>query len=626
MFVLRDYQRDALDAVAATFAAGVRSTLLVLPTGMGKSLTFAAFIESLQLSGEDVVLVIAHRNELLDQAVKEIQPYLAGGWLDREVSTVRAAPVARVIVSSVQTLKGKRLVEFFARFQGRVRALIIDEAHRAAAPSYLAIVERVLCDRQDASVLGVTATPRRNDKIGLGIVFDSISYSMSIKEGIERGYLVPLRGYRVDTKTSIEDVRVGAEGDFKVNELSSVLDQDSRNHLIVSTYQNRFAGRKTIVFAASVAHAEHLCAAFTAAGIRAEWACGETPKEERERIVARFRSGETLVLVNAMLYVEGFDVADTEGVFHASPTKSPVTYQQRTGRATRPHPLVARHLGTLSSDAERRQMIASSLKPAAFVVDFCDLTKRHTLESLPSLFGLPPRMNIAGRSVTDVLQRYEKLEAHDRFAAMQVLSLRDLEKRISEIDIFDVPAVPHDIPSASDFTWYPAAEGRYRLTLPTFTYAMKTNGERLDNYDGAMREVMGNLGPGARGNERIIAEERLGVRPGSRKVLNVAMEIRAAEGAYTIVRIENGQEYVLGTRGSQRDAFADADAYVLHRYPAIVPQARKQTSGLNVPITLRQTALLRSLNVPESKIPQTAGQAQELLNQIRANQETRESA
>lgn len=619
--VMRDYQRDGLDAVHTALAGTARSTLLVLPTGMGKSLTFSKFIQDLRLQDTEVALVIAHRDELLEQANTAIVPGLDGAWIDREVGSARAASVSKVIISSVQTLKGKRLDEFFHRFEGRIRALIIDEAHRAAAPTYLKIIEKVLGQRDDSVILGVTATPRRTDKVGLGVAFESIAYSMTMKDGIERGFLVPLRGYRVETSTSIENVGTN-NGDFVIGELTEAIDQASRNDLIVATYKRLVPGRKTIVFAASVEHARHIADTFNSHGIPSEAASGDMDKKKvRPQIIERFRSGQTLVLVNCSLYVEGFDVPDTEGVIHASPTKSNVVYQQRTGRVTRPHPSVARMLGELPSDSDRRMIIAASPKPYAFVIDICDVTRRHSLESLPSLFGLPPKLDIKGRSVSEVSAKYEKIVEADPLAVQRTFSLAQIDSRISEIDVFAVPEVSFDVAGTSDYTWYQAAPGVYRLTFPPMAYASTYDGRKIADFDRVLEEQIRKLGPEARGNERFIAEEQLGIRPRSRTILNIAMEVRqTAAEMFTVVRVENRVDRVIGSRTSLREAFAGADDYIAKHYAWALGVVRRDTSDRNEPITPRQTRLLRSLGVAERDIPQTKAQAMPLIDKLLAAQ------
>jgi ATP-dependent helicase IRC3 len=374
---------------------------------LAKTLVFTEIARRLDLQGRDVVVVIAHSGELLEQAEEKFRAVMPGAWIGTEKAAAEASAFSRVIVASVQTLKGPRLDSFMRTFAGRIRALIIDEAHRAAATSYKAIVKRVLDSRPDAFVLGVTATPRRGDRLGLGVVFTKIAYSLDLRTAIERGYLVPIRGFRVDTETSLDKVATRA-GDFVREQVALAVNHPVRNRLMVDAYRKIAPHSKTVVFTVDVEHARAVCEEFKAAGFAAEYAHGEMSRDARRAIVDRFRRGETRVLVNCALFLEGFDVADIETIMLGRPARSPVVVTQATGRGTRPHPSVAALLGGMTSDEERCRAIAASQKPYVNVIDLVDASKRHQLVTLPTLFGLSPgsqgaRRAVVGRSTFEVL-------------------------------------------------------------------------------------------------------------------------------------------------------------------------------------------------------------------------------
>ena len=296
----------------------------------------------------------------------------------------------------MQTLAEKRLERFVQRFHRRISLFVIDEAHHAAAPSYRAIVDAILAQRPEAMVIGFTATPNRGDGVRLIDVFEKIVYSMDARKAIDAGYLVPVKSYAVATKTNLDDV-ASRGGDFVIGQLAAAVNTVDRNARIVGAYKQHTPGLKALVFTASVEHARDVAEEFVANGVRAEWASGETPQDEREKIVRDFRGGDCDVLVNCGLYLEGFDVPSVQVILNARPTKSTTLYTQITGRALRPVDEIANLLSSTDSALMRRELIEKSTKPAALIIDFVDQAQRHQLVTLPSLYGLPPQIDAQGR-------------------------------------------------------------------------------------------------------------------------------------------------------------------------------------------------------------------------------------
>lgn len=213
---LRPYQNEAKNAVFSEWESGNLKTLLVLPTGCGKTIVFAKITEECVRRG-DRVLILAHRGELLDQAADKIQK--ATG-LNSSVEKAEQSCIGswnRVVVGSVQTLmREKRLSNFDSDY---FDTIIIDEAHHSISDSY----QRVLEHFDNAKVLGVTATPDRGDMKNLGTVFDSLAYEYTLPKAIKEGYLSPIKAVTIPLTLDLSGVATQA-GDFKASDIDTALD------------------------------------------------------------------------------------------------------------------------------------------------------------------------------------------------------------------------------------------------------------------------------------------------------------------------------------------------------------------------------------------------------------------
>ncbi len=332
-----------------------------LATGLGKSVVIATLPKLLSLRPGDVTVVVAHRDELIEQLVDKFRVENPEAVIGVEKAERRAPEECNIVVATVQTLAEKRLEDFVARFKRRISLFVIDEAHHAAAPSYRAIVDAVLAQRPEAMILGFTATPNRGDGVRLVDVFEKIVYTMDARKGIDAGYLVPVKSYAVATGVNLDEV-ASRGGDFVIGQLAQAVNIGQRNERIVAAYKQNTPGLKALVFTASVEHARDVAEEFVARGVNAEWASGETPREERERIVRDFRGTGIDVLVNCGLYLEGFDVPSVQVILNARPTKSTTLYTQITGRALRPLDDIASPLSNTNSALERRELIEKSPK------------------------------------------------------------------------------------------------------------------------------------------------------------------------------------------------------------------------------------------------------------------------
>jgi superfamily II DNA or RNA helicase len=429
----------------------------------------------LGLRDGDVTLVVAHRDELIEQIVEKMRIENPGAKIGVEKAERRADDDADIVVATVQTLGDKRLAEFSARFGRRVGLFVIDEAHHAAAPSYRAIVDRILALRSDAMIMGFTATPNRGDGVRLVDVFEKIVYEMDTRKAIDAGYLVPVKSFAVATTTNLDGV-ASRGGDFVIGALAAAVNTVDRNARIVAAYKQHTAGLKALVFTASVEHARDVAEEFVANDVKAEWASGETPRAERERIVRDFRSGKTNVLVNCGLYLEGFDVPSVQVILNARPTKSTTLYTQITGRALRPVDEIANALSNTDSALTRRELIEKSIKPAAIIIDLVDQAQRHALVTLPSLYGLPPQIDAQGRMTAQIADKFEELLKLDPKRAAKVRSADDIITMLAEVDAFAAPPEIKPTWTAID------PMDHWRMELPAQRVAYDRKGRPIPNF------------------------------------------------------------------------------------------------------------------------------------------------
>jgi len=439
---LRPYQIEAQQAILDARKRGFRAQLVSLATGLGKSVVIATLPELLELRAGDVTLVIAHRDELIQQLVEKMKAQNPGAVVGVEKSSESAADDCTIVVATVQTLTGARLTRFVTKFGRRIALFVIDEAHHAAAPTYRAIVDKILLKRSDAMIIGFTATPYRGDGVRLTEIFPDIVYTMDGRAAIDAGYLVPVVSYAVATDVDLDAVASRA-GDFVLGQLAEAVDTDERNLAVLDAYRRLIPGKKTLVFAASVEHARNIAALFKDAGIKAAFASGDTPAAEREAIVAGFRGTTIDVLVNCGLYLEGFDVPSIEAIVNARPTKSTTLYTQVTGRGLRPLDEDAFIVSSFPTAEARRTWLRLSRKPFATIVDIVDQARRHQLVTLPTLWGLPAQIDIQGRHVSAVAEAYELLFERAPREAARARTAEAIEEALAELERGKGPQPAH---------------------------------------------------------------------------------------------------------------------------------------------------------------------------------------
>ncbi len=323
---LRPYQNEAKNAVLEQWEQGVQRTLLVLPTGCGKTIVFAKISEDCVKRGERV-LILAHRGELLEQAADKIRKACNLNCAVEKAEETSLGSFWRITVGSVQTLmRESRLARFLPDY---FDTIIIDEAHHAVSDSY----QRILQHFSGAKVLGVTATPDRGDMKNLGQVFDSLAYEYTLPRAIREGYLCPIKALTIPLDLDLTGVSVQA-GDFRAADLDSAL--DPYLYQIADEMLRNCADRKTVVFLPLVKTSQKFRDILNQRGFRAAEVNGNS--DDRAEILRDFDDGKYNVLCNSMLLTEGWDCPSVDCVIVLRPTKVRGLYCQMVGRGTRLSP------------------------------------------------------------------------------------------------------------------------------------------------------------------------------------------------------------------------------------------------------------------------------------------------
>lgn len=320
---LRPYQQEAKDAIFDQWASGVNKTLLVLPTGCGKTIVFAKVTEDCVRNG-DRVLILAHRGELLEQAADKILQTTGLNCAVEKAEQSCLGSWFRITVGSVQSLmRETRLARFPEEY---FDTIIIDEAHHCISDSY----QRVLGHFPEAKVLGVTATPDRGDMKNLGQVFESLAYEYTLPKAIKEGYLSPIKAVTIPLRVDLTGVGVQS-GDFKAGDLGTALDPYLEQ--IASEMENYCREKKTVVFLPLVKTSQKFRDILTSHGFQAAEVNGES--QDRAEVLRDFAAGRYDVLCNSMLLTEGWDCPDVDCIVVLRPTKVRSLYCQMVGRGTR---------------------------------------------------------------------------------------------------------------------------------------------------------------------------------------------------------------------------------------------------------------------------------------------------
>lgn len=323
---LRKYQQESINSIQKEWDNGRKRTLLVLPTGCGKTVVFTKLAEEMVKQGKRV-LILAHRTELLEQASDKLFKITGLKTALEKADSTAIGSWCRVSVGSVQTLqRDKRLNQFPKDYWD---VIIVDEAHHILSDGYMKVMKYF----DVANVLGVTATPDRSDMKNLGSYFDSLAYEYSLAQAIKEGYLSKIKALTIPLSLDLSNVSMSA-GDFKASDVGTALDPYLEQ--IADEMVKQCADRKTVVFLPLVKTSQKFRDILNAKGFRAAEVNGES--KDRAEILEDFEKDRYNVLCNSMLLTEGWDCPSVDCVVVLRPTKVRALYSQMVGRGTRLHP------------------------------------------------------------------------------------------------------------------------------------------------------------------------------------------------------------------------------------------------------------------------------------------------
>lgn len=487
---LRPYQQEAKDAIFHSWDEGIQKTLLVLPTGCGKTIVFAKVAEECVRQG-DRVLILAHRGELLEQAADKIGRSTGLGCATEKAEETCLGSWFRITVGSVQSLmRESRLNKFDEDY---FNTIIIDEAHHCISDSY----QRVLNHFHDAKVLGVTATPDRGDMKNLGSVFENLSYEYTLPKAIKEGYLSPIKAVTIPLQVDLTGVGVQS-GDFKVGDLGTALDPYLEQ--IAEEMKKYCADKKTVVFLPLVKTSQKFRDLLSAKGFRAAEVNGES--KDRAEILEDFDKDKYNVLCNSMLLTEGWDCPSVDCIVVLRPTKVRSLYCQMVGRGTRLSPETGKdHLLLLDFlwHTERHELC----HPAHLICESEEVAQKMT-ENLEKEAGCPMDIEQAEQTAADdvVAQREEAL-------AKQLSEMKRRKRKLVDPLQFEMSI------QAQDLSGYVPAFG-WEMAPPSDT--QKKTLEKL----GIMPDEIDNAGKASKILERLDKRRKEG--------LTTPRQIRFLEG------------------------------------------------------------------------------------------------
>lgn len=423
---LRPYQQQAKDAIFSEWENGIKKTLLVLPTGCGKTIVFAKVAEEC-VKGGSRVLILAHRGELLDQAADKIGKSTGLGCATEKAEQTCLGSWFRIVVGSVQSMmREKRLNQFPNDY---FNTIIIDEAHHCISDSY----QKILRHFPDAEVLGVTATPDRGDMQNLGTVFESLAYEYTLPKAIKEGYLSPIKAVTIPLKIDMSAVGVQA-GDFKSGDIATALDPYLES--IAEEMEKYCSNKKTVVFLPLVKTSQKFRDILNNHGFKAAEVNGDS--KDRAEILEAFDKDQYNVLCNSMLLTEGWDCPSVDCIVVLRPTKVRSLYCQMVGRGTRLSPETNKdHLLLLDFlwHTERHELC----HPASLICESAEVAQKMT-ENMEKDAGCVIDIEEAEKTASEdvVAQREEAL-------AKQLSEMKRRKKRLVDPLQFEMSIQAEDL-------------------------------------------------------------------------------------------------------------------------------------------------------------------------------------
>ena len=327
--LLRPYQEVAVSDASAALDKH-NNTIVVAPTGAGKTIMMSALIGKRHKKGKRV-LVLQHRDELVEQnSIKfnKVNPYITTSIVNGTIKHWDG----EAVFSMVQTMSRDANLRHRPKFD----MVVIDESHHAAARTYQKIIDAVLEDNEKAEIVGFTATPNRGDGKGLKSVFNNCSHQIELTTLIREGFLVKPIAYVIDVgvQGELNEVRRLAN-DFDMEQVEAIMNRTIINERVVKEWLEKASDRKTVVFCSTIRHANALLNEFIANNINAEIVTGETPSNERADILHSLEFGDVQVVINVAVLTEGFDAPPVSCIVLTRPCSYKSTMVQMIGRGLR---------------------------------------------------------------------------------------------------------------------------------------------------------------------------------------------------------------------------------------------------------------------------------------------------
>lgn len=446
MIKLRPYQTQAVKAILDSYDKGDRKLALVFATGLGKTVVFAGLIKEFLAKHGGKALVLAHREELLTQAQEKIRQVAPELKTTIEQGQNQAEMDADIVIASVPTL-GRSGSDRIKKFNPDDYSLIItDETHHITNSTYTNILKyfhtlKNVDDDNKRLLLGVTATFFRSDNQNLDSVIDDVVFEYDILKGIRNKYLSNIRAFTVRTEIDISNVKKSGE-DFNIKELGETINKDSRNKLILETYQKHCKDQQTLIFCVDVAHAETVETIFLNEGILAKCVTGNTPTEERIKAVEDFLSCKINVLIHVNVFSEGSDLPNIKNIIMARPTKSLGYYLQAIGRSTR----------------------LSEGKTHAVIYDIVDNAGTNGVKTMSSILGID-ELDFQGKDLIEIKDFVDKLKNLSPNINWRSVNVSDPEGEVERLDLIAGLSVPEELSPFTIFSWSKLAAGQYKLSL-----------------------------------------------------------------------------------------------------------------------------------------------------------------
>lgn len=333
---LRDYQQAAVNACLAYEGM---APLIVCPTGSGKSHIIAELIKELCKGKDSKALIVSHRKEILEQNASKLLAAWPECPLGIYSASLKSKEFGQVTIAQVQSLARKLEV------LPHQKVIIIDEAHlvpRDGEGNYRRLIASAREINPELRVIGLTATPYRLNSgylhKGEDALFDGVAYDIEIKPLIDGGYLAPLTAKRSHIQADLDDCRTVA-GEYNLGDMANAFDNDELVELAVKEICKYGKDRKSwLIFASSVAHAEHIESELQANGISSAIVTGDTMPMIRDKNLNEFKAGKIQALVNCDVLTTGFDAPNVDLIALLRATKSTSLYVQILGRGMRPSP------------------------------------------------------------------------------------------------------------------------------------------------------------------------------------------------------------------------------------------------------------------------------------------------